>query len=139
MDDWLDGELPDFGQTPRQMLNSGDEGVLFLLDRFVNAIATSRALSHPHVVRDIVRHRMEALFRETQDPGSVMRELQHALPDDVSGYVVHEDLSEQWMDVPNPMFGNVAPRQFFEDENVDAEQVLEISSLLDSIDGGVFS
>ena len=134
LEEWLDVELADFGQTPRQMLNSSEEGLLFLLDRFVNAIATSRALSHPRVVREIVRHRMEALFREAQDPGSLNRELQYELPDDVPG-----NLFERWMDLPNPMFGNVSPRQFFEDEDVDAERVLEISSLLDSIDDGAFS
>ena len=124
MKDWLDVELPDFGQTPRQMLDSGDDGTLFLLDRFVNAIATSRALSHPHVVRDIVRYRLETRFREA--PASD--------PDDEL-----EDRFERWLDTPNPMFGDELPRQFFDAREVDATRLREISSLLDSLDDGTFS
>ena len=33
MEEWLDAALPDFGSTPRQVLNSGDHGTLALLDR----------------------------------------------------------------------------------------------------------
>ena len=134
LEDWLDAELTDFDRTPQQMLNSGDEGVLFLLDRFVNAIATSRALSHPHIVREIVRQRLEALFLEAQDPGPLIGELPYTLRDDV-----HGNLFERWMDLPNPLFGSVSPRQFFDDEEVDAERILKISSLLDAIDDGAFS
>ena len=78
MEEWLDVELPDFGSTPRQMLNSGDDGFLALLDRFVNAIATSRALGHPRVVRDIVRQRIATMFRQSgkhpcDSPGTAVR------------------------------------------------------------------
>lgn len=124
MKDWLHVELPDFSQTPRQMLDSGDDGTLFLLDRFVNAIATSRALSHPHVVRDIVRHRLETRFREA--PASD--------PDDEL-----EGRFERWLDAPNSMFGDEPPRHFFDAKEVDATRLLEISSLLDSLDDGTFS
>ena len=138
MEEWLDVVLPDFGNTPRQVLNSGDQGTLALLDRFVNAIATSRALSHPRVVRDIVRQRIETMFRQSRDTDAIRRELQYGPSDSVSGNDV-SDSFEHWMDVPNPMFGDVTPRSFFEDVAVDAEQVREISSLLDSIDDGAFS
>ena len=124
MKDWLHVELPDFSQTPRQMLDSGDDGTLFLLDRFVNAIATSRALSHPHVVRDIVRHRLETRFREA--PASD--------PDDEL-----QDRFERWLDAPNSTFGDGPPRQFFDAKEVDATRLREISSLLDSLDDGTFS
>ena len=124
MKDWLDVELPDFSQTPRQMLDSGDDGTLFLLDRFVNAIATSRALSHPHVVRDIVWLRLGTRFREAPDSD----------PDDEL-----EDGFERWLDAPNPMFGDEPPRQFFDAREVDATRLREISGLLDSLDDGTFS
>lgn len=122
MEDWLHVELPDFSQTPRQMLDSGDDGTLFLLDRFVNAIATSRALSHPHIVRDIVRHRLETQFREASASDNEL-----------------EDRFEQWLDAPNPMFGDEPPRQFFDAREVDATRLRKISSLLDSLDDGTFS
>lgn len=122
MEDWLHVELPDFSQTPRQMLDSGDDGMLFLLDRFVNAIATSRALSHPHIVRDIVRHRLETQFREASASDNEL-----------------EDRFERWLDAPNPMFGDEPPRQFFDAREVDATRLREISSLLDSLDDGTFS
>ena len=60
--------LPDFGSTPRQVLNSGDHGTLALLDRFVNAIATFKGASHPRVVRDIVRQRIETMFENRGTP-----------------------------------------------------------------------
>ena len=122
LDDWLDVELPDFSQTPRQMLDSGDDGTLFLLDRFVNAIATSRALSHPHVVREIVRHRLETQFREASASDNEL-----------------EDRFERWLDAPNPMFGDEPPRHFFDAREVDATRLRKISSLLDSLDDGTFS
>ena len=134
MEDWLDVVLPDFRSTPRQMLSSGDEGSLALLDRFVNAIATSRALGHPRVVRDIVRHRVETLFRQSQDTDAIRTELQEGVPRDRVA-----DPFEDWMDLPNPLFGNVTPRRFFEDDDVDAERIREVSSLLDAIDDGAFS
>ena len=124
LNEWLDAELPDFGQTPRQMLDSGDEGTLFLLERFVNSIATSRTLSHPHAVRDIVRRRLETRFQEAPafDPlGRCMQSF------------------DRWMDVPNPMFGDDTPRKFFGAREVDATRLLGISSLLDSLDDGTFS
>ena len=130
LDDWLDAELPDFGQTPRQMLDSGDGGTLLLLDRFVNAIATSRALSHPHVVRDIVRGRLERRFREAPASDPLIREMQ-------SDHL--EDHFERWLDAPNPMFGDESPRRFFDAKEVDTARLLEISGLLDSFDTGTFA
>ena len=138
MEEWLDVALPDFGSTPRQVLNSGDHGTLALLDRFVNAIATSRALSHPRVVRDIIRQRIETMFRESRETDVIHRDLQFNPPDSESGNDV-ADSFEHWMDVPNPLFGDVSPRSFFEAVAVDADQVREISSLLDSVDDGAFS
>ena len=138
LEEWLDVELPDFGSTPRKMLSSDDEGTLGLLDRFVNAIATSRALSHPRVVRDIVRQRIEAMFRQPPDTDCIRREPKYVPPDFVPGIDVCDSF-EHWMDVPNPLFGDLTPRNFFESAAVDAEQVREISSLLDSIDDGAFS
>ncbi len=134
MEAWLDVELPDFGQTPKQMLSSGDAGTLFLLDRFVNAIATSRALSHPRVVRDMVRRRLEIRFREARSPDPLIPELRNDFAVEEPG-----NRFERWLDASNPMFGNVSPRQFFDAEEVDARRVLEISSFLDSIDSGAFS
>ena len=138
MDEWLDIVLPDFGSTPRQVLNSGDYGALALLDRFVNAIATSRALSHPRVVREIIRQRIETMFRESRHTDAFHRDPQFDPLDSESGNDV-ADSFEHWMDVPNPLFGDVSPRSFFEAVAVDADQVREISSLLDSIDDGAFS
>ena len=138
MEEWLDVALPDFGSTPRQVLNSSDHGTLALLDRFVNAIATSRALSHPGVVRDIIRQRIETMFRESRETDVIHRNLQFNPPDSESGNDV-ADSFEHWMDVPNPLFGDVSPRSFFEAVAVDADQVREISSFLDSIDDGAFS
>ena len=134
LDDWLDAELPDFGQTPRQMLDSGDEGTLLLLDRFVNAIATSRALSHPHVVRAIVRGRLERRFREAPASDPLIREMQSDHPDDDL-----EDRFERWLDSPNPMFEDESPRRFFDAREVDTARLLEISGLLDSFDDGTFA
>lgn len=124
LSDWLDADLPDFGQTPRQMLDSGDEGTLFLLERFVNSIATSRTLSHPHAVRDIVRRRLETRFQEATAFDPLGRSKQNF---------------ERWLDVPNPMFGDDTPRNFFRAREVDATRLLGISSLLDSLDDGTFS
>jgi len=138
MEEWLDVVLPDFRSTPRQMLSSGDEGTLALLDRFVNAIATSRALGHPRVVRDIVRHRMETLLRQSRDTDAIRTELQYRPQEGVPGNTI-ADPFEDWMDLPHPLFGNVTPRRFFEDDVVDAERVREVSSLLDAIDDGAFS
>ena len=139
MGEWLDVVLPDFGSTPRQMLSSGDGGTLALLDRIVNAIATSRARGHPRVVRDIVRHRMETLFRKSGDTADAIRtELQYRPPEGVPGNSV-ADPFEDWMDFPNPLFDNVTPRRFFEDDVVDSERVREVSSILDAIDDGAFS
>lgn len=138
MEEWLDVVLPDFGSTPRQVLSNGDDDTLALLDRFVNAIATSRALGHPRIVRDIVRHRMEILFRQSRDTDAIRTELQHRPREGVPGNNV-ADRFEDWMDLPNSLFGNVTPRRFFEDAVVDAERVREVSSLLDAIDDGAFS
>ena len=134
LDDWLDADLPDFGQTPRQMLDSGDEVTLLLLDRFVNAIATSRALSHPHVVRAIVRRRLETRFREAPASDPLIPEMQSDHPGDEI-----EDRFERWLDSPNPMFGDESPRRFFDAKEVDTARLLEISGLLDSFDDGTFS
>ena len=138
MEEWLDVVLPDFGSTPRQMLSSGDEGTLALLDRIVNAIATSRARGHPRVVRDIVRQRMETLFRQSGDTDAIRTKLQYRPPEGVPGNSV-ADPFEDWMDLPNPLFDNVTPRRFFEDDVVDSERVREVSSILDAIDDGAFS
>ena len=132
LEEWLDVELADFGQTPRQMLNSREEGILFLLDRFVNAIATSRALSHPEVVRDIVRYRIETLFAEGEVPIPLISVQQQAQLDEPL------DLLDRWMDLRNPMFGNVTPRRFFDAEGVDPDRLRHISSVLDAIDDGAF-
>ena len=136
--EWLDVVLPDFGSTPREMLSSGDEGTLALLDRIVNAIATSRALGHPRIVLDIVRHRMETLFRQSRDTDAIRAELQYRSREGVPGNY-DADPFEDWMDLPNPMLGNGTPRRFFEADVVDAERVREVSSLLDAIDDGAFS
>ena len=120
----MDADLPDFGQTPRQMLDSGDVGMLLLLDRLVNAIATSRALSHPLAVRDIVRRRLQIRFREVPafDP-----------------FARHVQNFERWMEVPNPMFEGDTPGSFFRAREVDATRLRKISSLLDTLDDGAFS
>lgn len=138
MEEWLDVELLDFGSTPRQVLNTGDHATLALLDRFVNAVATSRALSHSRVVRDIIRQRIETMFRESRHTDVLQRDPQFDPLDSESGNDIANSF-EHWMEVPNPLFGDVSPRSFFEDVAVDAEQVREISSLLDSIDDGAFS
>lgn len=124
LSDWMDADLTDFGQTPRQMLDSGDVGMLFLLDRLVNAIATSRALSHPQAVREIVRRRLEIRFREVPGFDPFVRRLQSF---------------EQWLDVPNPMFEDDTPGRFFRAREVDAKRLRKLSSLLDSLDDGAFS
>ena len=138
MEEWLDVVLPDFGSTPRQMLSSGDDGELALLDRFANAIATSRAHSHPRVVRDIVRQRIESLFRQSRDTDAVRHEL-HYRPSERAPGVGVSDPFEDWMDLPTPLFGKATPRRFFEHDDVDAELVREVSSLLDSLEDGAFS
>ena len=131
-EDWLDAELPDFGLTPRQMLNSDDEGHLFLLDRFVNAIATSRVASHPYAVRDIVRQRIETMFRDGLYLGLIGGP--QMTPDDEP-----RQAFERWMNTVNPMFGDITPRQFFEGVEVEVERLRVISSRLDAIDDGAFS
>ena len=78
------------------------------------------------------------MFRESRETDVIHRDLKFDLPDSESGNDV-ADSFEHWMNVPNPLFGDVSPRSFFEDVAVDAEQVREISSLLDSIDDGAFS
>ena len=138
MEEWLDVVLPDFGSTPRQMLSSGDDGVLALLERFVNAIATSRAHGHPRVVRDIVRDRMETLLRQSRHIDAVRSELQYRPQEGMPGNGI-SDAFEAWMDLPNPSFGSITPRRFFEDADIDADRVREVSSLLDAIDDGAFS
>lgn len=132
LDEWLDVELADSTRTPRQMLEGGDEGDLFLLDRFVNAIATSRAFSHSEVVRDIVRHRIENLFAEGAVPIPLVSVQQRAQGEDSL------DFRDRWMDLPNPIFGDVSPRYFFVSQDVDADRLRHISSLLDAIDDGAF-
>ena len=130
--EWLDVELADSARTPRQMLEGGDEGDLFLLDRFVNAIATSRAFSHSEVVRDIVRHRIESLFAEGAVPIPLVSVQQRAQGEDSL------DFRDRWMDLPNPIFGDVSPRYFFVSQDVDADRLRHISSLLDAIEDGAF-
>lgn len=131
LDDWLGQELIDYGTTPRAMLESNNPDDLYLLERIVHTIATSRATSHPHVVRDVVRKRIEKLYEQG---------ISLAVIDgpDVSDQSPTSPL-EHWMDSPNPLFGVTTPRQFFDAEQVDAQRIQRISARLDAIDDGAFS
>ena len=134
LDEWLDVELADAARTPRQMLENGDQGDLFLLDRFVNAIGTSRARSHPHAVRDIVRQRMETMFWDGL-PLELIGGPQMAPVEE------RQKEFERWMNAVNPMFGNISPREFFQsnENEIEVELLRVIYSRLDAIDDGAFS
>ena len=127
LDDWLEQEFMDYAATPGAMLDSDDPDDLYLLKRIVHAIATSRAPSHPHVVRDVVRQRIEKLYEQ----GISLAAIDGPDPSDQP--------LEYWMDSANPLFGAITPRQFFEAEHVDAERIQRISARLDAIDDGSFS
>ncbi|MDE0039390.1 MAG: hypothetical protein OXU77_17820 [Gammaproteobacteria bacterium] len=131
LDDWMDEDLSSLGATPRAILRGDDAGKLFLLQRVVHSIATLRAVSHPHVVRDIVRHRIEDMYRQ-----GVSMEL-------VEGPDVGEERTApglaHWMDTENPLFGHCTPRQFFEADQVDVMRLRGISARLDAVDDGAFT
>ena len=132
LEEWLDVELADSARTPRQMLEFGDQGDLFFLDRFVNAIATSRVASHPHAVRDIARQRIETMFWDGLSLGLIGGP--QIMPADE-----RQKEFERWMNAVNPMFGDISPRQFFQNNEIEVERLRVISSRLDAIDDGAFS
>ena len=117
----------DYGTTPKAMLESDNPDDLYLLECIVHSIATLRAPSHPRVVRDVVRQRIERLYEQ----GYSLAVIDGPDPSDQP--------LEYWMDSANPLFGAITPRQFFESEHVDAERIQRISARLDAIDGGAFS
>ena len=131
LDDWMDMELQGFDATPRAILDGDNAGKLFLLQRVVHSIATLRAPSHPHVVRDIVRRRIEDMYHRgiSMDlvEGSDIGEVRTA-----SGLA-------HWMDTENPLFGHRTPRQFFDEDQVDVPLLSGISARLDAVDEGAFS
>ena len=131
LDDWMDEEFPGLGATPKAILNEGDAGKLFLLQRVVHSIATLRAVSHPRVVRDVVRQRIEDMYRQ-----GVSMEL-------VEGPDVGEERTtpglEHWMNTENPLFGHCTPRQFFEADQVDVARLQGISARLDAVDEDAFT
>ena len=131
LDEWLGQELMDFGTTPRVMLENGDPDDLYSLERIVHAIATSRAPSHPHVVRDVVLQRIEKLY---------VQGISLAVIDgpELSSHDAIPPL-EYWMNSTNALFGGITPRQFFEGEPVDVPRLQRISARLDAIDDGAFS
>ncbi len=131
LDDWLGQELMDYGATPTAMLESDKPDDLYLLERIVHTIATSRAPSHPHVVRDVVRRRIENLYRQ----GISLEVIDGP---DLSSHDATSPM-EHWMDSANPLFGAISPRQFFEGEIVDVPRLQRISARLDAIDDGSFS
>ena len=131
LDDWLGQELMDYGATPKAMLASGNPDDLYLLERIVHTIATSRAPSHPHVIRDIVRQRIEKLYEQ----GISLEVIDGP---DLSNHGALSPI-EHWMDSANPLFGAITPRQFFEGERVDVPRLQRISARLDAIDDGAFS
>ena len=132
LEEWLDIELAESSRTPRQILECGNQEELFFLDRFVNGIATSRVASHPQVVRDIVRKRIETMFRDG---------LSLALIGGPRMGLVEESQKEfeRWMNAVNPMFGGISPREFFDGKEVEVELLRVISGRLDAIDDGAFS
>ena len=131
---WMAASLPDHGRTPREILLDGSEDDVLFLERLVNAISTSRACSHPHTVREIVRRRVEALFHRSAGSGLLAADTGYAALDESP-----RQAFDRWMDCPNPLFGNLSPRAFFEREEIDAEHLKTFSSLLDGIDDGAFS
>ena len=117
---WLATYLPDLDRTPKAILENGDQGMLLMLARFVNAIATSRALSHPNAVHAIVRRRVEDLFEQTGSIGPLVSELPCVQPE-----ATQKVLYEQWM--------------AFDNDHVDGGRLRHVSGLLDAIDDGAFS
>ena len=131
LDDWLEQEFMDYGATPKAMLDSDNPHDLYLLERIAHWIATSRAPSHPHVVRDVVCQRIEKLYE--QGISLAVIDGPHLSDQGTSSPLEH------WMDSPSPLFGAITPRQFFESGNVDAQRLQRISARLDAIDDGAFS
>ena len=131
LDDWLGHELHGLAKTPKAMLESDDPGTLFLLQRAVHSIATTRAASHPHVVRDVVRRRIESLYREGRSLGFV------GGPEVRTERTV--DGLDHWMDTKNGLFGQSTPRRFFEADQIDISRLALVSARLDAIDAGAFS
>ena len=131
LDDWMNRELRGLDATPRAILDGDDVGKLYLLQRIVHSIATVRAISHPFVVRDIVRKRIEDTYRK-----GVSMDL-------VEGPDVGDERTAtglaHWMDTENPLFGHRAPRQFFDADQVDGSRLRLISARLDAIDDGAFT
>ena len=133
LEDWLDAVLADFGKTPRQMLQSDERDDLFFLDRFVNAIATSRVASHPNIVRDIVRKRIETMFRDGLPLGLIRGPEMPPVDEE------RTQAFERWMNAVNLIFGDITPQQFFNSNEINVERLRVISSRLDAIDDGAFS
>lgn len=131
LDDWMGDELHGLNTTPRAILDGDSAGQLFVLQRVVHSIATLRAASHPHLVRDIVRRRIEDMYRKgvSMDPveGPDVGEERTA-----SGFV-------HWMDTENPLFGHCTPRKFFDGDQIDVQRLSTISARLDAVDEGAFS
>ncbi|MXY51063.1 MAG: hypothetical protein F4Y86_00830 [Gammaproteobacteria bacterium] len=131
LDDWMERELRGLGKTPKVMLDSDDPGNLFLLQRAIHSIATMRAASHPNLVRDVVRWRIENLYREG-------RSMEFVGGPKVGTERTAEGLNH-WMDTTNGLFGEATPRRFFETDQVDVPRLALVSARLDAIDAGAFS
>lgn len=131
LDNWMVEDAPSLGMTPKAMLDSGDPGKLFLLERIMHSIATSRAASHPKVVRDVVRRRIETMYYD----GVPL----DAVDGPESGNQRTRSAFENWMDTEGVLHGGGTPRQFFDAEDVDVRRLQQISSLLDAVDEGAFA
>lgn len=131
LDDWMDMELKGLDATPRVILDGDNAGKLFLLQRVVHSIATLRAPSHPHVVRDIVRRRIEDMYHR----GISMDLVEGS---DVGVERTASGLAH-WMDTENPLFGHCTPRTFFDGDQIDVQRLSGISARLDAADEGAFS
>ena len=131
LDAWMDSPLEDHDHTPGQMLRSDDAGDVCLLEKVVNGIATSRAATHPSVVAEIVRQRLESLY------------FQGVSLDVVGGPTPFtEDMNSEfkgWLDSANPVFGDMTPRQFLETPTSDSDRLRSLSARLDAIEDGDFS
>ena len=131
LEDWMQREVPGVGKTPMAMLESGDPGDLFLLERVVHSIATLRASMHPRFVRDVVRRRIERMYND-----GISLEA-------IGGPHVGDKRTpyrkERWMDTKIAAFGNRKPREFFDSDQVDVACLEGLSARLDGIDAGAFS
>ena len=131
LDDWLDRRPADVEMTPREMLESKDASDLFLLERMMHSVATSRAHSHPDIVLEVVCRRIETMCQRRMSLASIRGPEPHG--DDRSAVL------ERWMDTKNALYGTGTPRQFFQTEKVDVGRLQEVSARLDAIDDGAFS